>query len=360
MKRFSRYLAIAAALASIACMAPAVSLAAPDPSASPSPKLDMSFLLLPAYDIEAAPKASPSPVPQGSGSVTYRVGDEILAHVPQVALPAGSTGPLSISLPPGTPALADEGWEIFPKSDPNELRLILVPLKAGKLTLPSLAIQDSAGKSIGRTNPWPAEVVSAIRKDDPAPQKPVDLKPPAEVAFPWWAIAMMAVVALMIVGAIVYWAYRWSQRKRALLPKAVEPPKPEDEVALLALAELEKSGALSRGEFKKHYFRVSEILKTYIGARYGFDAPENTTRELFQNLKTAWHEELGSNPDWLGKLQTLFGQLDLVKFTDHVPEPGEAKQVAEVAREFVRATRRMPVILQQGPVLPSGGPRAPR
>jgi hypothetical protein len=163
----------------------------------------------------------------------------------------------------------------------------------------------------------------------------------------------MVICGLLVLGALIYWFYRWSKSNRPLPPKPVEPPKPEDEVALTALAQLEKSGFLERGEYKKHYFGVSEILKTYIGERYGFDAPENTTREMMENLKLAWARELGGDEKRLNTLGELFEQLDLVKFTDHVPEKIESQTVVSVAREFVRGTRRKPVIAAPPVVTPS-------
>src|SRR6185437_16115559 len=114
-----------------------------------------------------------------------------------------------------------------------------------------------------------------------------------------------------------------------------EPPKPEDEVALAAFAALEKSGVLAKGDFKKHYFRVSEILKTYVGARYGFDAPESTTQEMLQMLDRAMAAEFATDATKLGSLIELFGQLDLVKFTDHVPAGSDSSRVVAIAREFV-------------------------
>lgn len=333
----------------------AISVAIADPAPQASPKLDMSFLLLPAYELEAAPSSStpsPSPTPESA----HRVGDEIVLGVPQLSIPQGTSTPLKVELPPGSSSLNDEGFEIFTKSDASDLKLIVVLMKAGNLTLPSLAIQDAAGKSFARTNPFRVEVKSAIKPDDPKPQEPAELRPPAELAFPWWAVALMAVGALLVVGAIAYSLYRWNKnRKAALLAKPVEPPKPEDEVALAALSQLEKSGALERGEFKKLYFRVSEILKTYIGKRYGFDAPENTTREMMENLRQAWAREFSGDEKRLTSLAELFEQLDRVKFTDYVPPSIESQGVIGVAREFVRTTKRKPVI-----VTPDGGPSAVR
>ncbi len=312
----------------------------PTPRPSVSAKLDMGFLLLPAYELE--PVAS-SPSPSQTPAAEHRVGDEIVLQVPQLSIPQGSSGPLKVDLPPGTPPLNDEGFEIFSKTDGPELKLIVVPIKAGNLTLPSLAIQDSTGKSFARTNPFRVEVKSAIRPDDPKPQEPAELRPPAELAFPWWAVGLMVAGALLVLGGLLYALYRWNKNRRAVPVKVVEPPKPEDEEALSALAQLEKSGALERGEFKKHYFSVSEILKTYIGRRYGFDAPECTTRELLDNLRQAWAREFAGDEKRLTALAELFEQLDRVKFTDHIPASVESQGVVGIAREFVRVTRRKSV-----------------
>lgn len=330
----------------------------PAPQPSASPKLDMGFLLLPAVELEPTAPAADTSV-KGKASATpaseYRVGDEIVLKAPQLTLPEGSQPPLKVEIPPGTPALNDEGWDIFPPSDPSEFKLIAVPMKAGSLTLPSLAIQDSSGKSIARTNPFRIEVKSAIRPDDPKPQEPAELRPPADLAFPWWVVILMAFAAALVLGAILYALYRWSKNRRTQVAVApVEPPKPEDEVALLALAQLEKSGALEKGEFKKHYFGVSEILKTYIGRRYDFDAPENTTREMLENLKQAWARDFSGSEKRLTALSELFEQLDRVKFTDYVPPLVESRGIVEVAREFVRATRKAPVIMTSSTQGPSG------
>jgi hypothetical protein len=322
--------------------------AEPAPQPSASAKLDMGFLLLPAVELEpVAPATDVNAKNNASPSAhtEYRVGDEIILKASQLAVPQGSTPPFKVDIPPGTPALNDEGWEIFPQADPSEFKLIAVPMKAGNLTLPSLAIQDSSGKSIARSNPFRIEVKSAIRPDDPKPQEPAELRPPAELAFPWWAVVLMAFAAAFVLGAILYSLYRWSQGRKAKPAEPIEPPKPEDEVALAGLAQLEKSGALEKGDFKKYYFGVSEILKTYIGRRYDFDAPENTTREMLENLKQVWAKDLSGNEKRLASLSELFEQLDRVKFTDYVPPLAESRGIVEVAREFVRATKRPPAIV---------------
>lgn len=101
-----------------------------------------------------------------------------------------------------------------------------------------------------------------------------------------------------------------------------------------------------KGQFKKHYFRISEILKNYIGDRFGFDAPESTSREILALLKKQKVEGLRSDEEEIERLERLFEKLDLVKFTDHSPVFGESAQVLDEARDFVMNTRRVKVVAQ--------------
>lgn len=309
-------------------------------AAEPNPaSIDAEFLKLPAFDLERV-----------DGAAQVQVGDSVILRMAGLAYERPKE--LRLQAPPGTESLTDQGWEIHIEVDtptpPGEYRIRATPLKAGKITLPSLAIvrataqeEGSSAPPLARTNPMTLEVASAIKPDDPKPGQPVDMRPPISLRFPWWALALAAafMLALGITGFVAY--RRWRGRTARPTPaKPVEPPKPEDEVALSALAELERNGPLRKGEFKAHYFKVSEILKNYIGARYRFDASESTTREMISQLE----EKRVLEDSRLDRLETLFGKLDLVKFTDHVPLPDEGQMITELAREFVRATRRPPEI----------------
>jgi hypothetical protein len=310
-------------------------------------ELDPGFLLLPAFDLDRIPQADPSGVKSKDAPVADagpKVGSPVLLRVQGVNLPgiADPSKSLKLEVPPGTEDLTDQGWEVaaVPDNVPaGEFWIKVVPLKAGSLTLPSLALKDASDKAVARTNPFTLTVPSSIRKDDPKPEQPEDMAPPVSLRFPWWLIAVGVLGVLMLLGGAIYGYLRWRKRVRPVaLAKPAEPPRPEDEMAFAALAELERQGPLKRGEFKAHYFRLSEILKIYIGRRYRFDAAESTTRELIRSLEE--RGELGDQR--LDRLETLFEKLDLVKFTDHVPLPDEGLRLLELTREFVQLTRRPP------------------
>lgn len=317
--------------------------AASEPLGSPSagPALDTDFLLLPAYDFERS----------AQGGAT-RVGDTLELKLSSISLPAGvSPSELTLAVPPGNSSLDDQGFAIEKAAsaangstaNAADLTAVVVPLRPGMLTLPSLAVvvSGSVPKAVARTNPFQIEVASAIQANDPKPKEPAPARPPLTIDFPTWVLVVAGILGFLVLAFLFYAAYRWSKNHRPELPLRREgPPLPEDEAALLALAELEKSGwGRTGGDHKKYSFRVSEILKTYIGVRYRFDAPECTTRELFASL-----DELPSGFPQRAELRALFDGLDRVKFTDYLPQTGELSHFVAEARRFVQSTRKAPPV----------------
>ena len=240
----------------------------------PAPTIDPGFLLLPAYDVD-------SPIKSG------KVGDrlELSLHNVKEVNTSSPDLKLELELPPGDKnSLLDQGWEVSAviSRGNSDFAFVAVPLKSGVLKLPMLALVQG-GKRIARLNPWSIEIQSAIKKDDPKPQEPVPVKPPSSLAFPIQVVVGGGLLVLLLVAAAIY-AFMRAKKRRGKPAPPPEPPKPEDEVALAALMALEKSSTLGKGEFKTYYFKASEILRTYIGARFGFDAMEMTTRELLDEL----------------------------------------------------------------------------
>jgi len=284
-------------------------------SSSPSPSVDLS---LPAYDL-----SSPSSL--------VRVGDAVELQV--------LNPPQQVTLDTTTLTESDgEGWSLISAQLP---KIVVSPVKVGKWTLPSLGLKDASGKSVGRTNPLTLEVQSAIPQNDPRPDQPEGAEPPIAVAYPTWFVALLLLIGAGVLIAAGYGIYRWLKNRKPKEPKRVEVVLSEDEKALHALTELEKRGLLLEGQFKVYYFKLSEIAKEYIGARYRVDALESTTREIVNLLND---KRILSEP-LLERLESSFDQLDLVKFTDHVPHPSEGEMLLSEMREFVKTTRRVPSIV---------------
>jgi hypothetical protein len=120
------------------------------------------------------------------------------------------------------------------------------------------------------------------------------------------------------------------------------PPRPAHEVALERLDRLGAYGFLEDADNRPFYFSVSEVIRDYLGARYGFDSLEMTTDELMAELQRQAGRELASF--MLAEIQGWLSACDLVKFAKVSPTANEARGALESAIRIVTATRPAPVV----------------
>ncbi len=283
----------------------------PDPNQSPSSApADATFLALPTVNVQPMEAAK-----------TYFVGDRVVLRTEPAEV--GD----QMQLVPND-QLFDQGWTIG-------AGLVVVPIKTGQLTLPSIGLKNTQGQLVARTNPMTLQVQSAINKDDPKPQEPAAVQPPVRVGFPLLWTIIISVLALALITVLGVWLFRRIQAVR----RSRMPPKPErplHESILDELSALATRGLLQKGEYKKYYFGISEILKKYFGRRFDFDALESTSAELMHSLR----ERAGLlSAAQLDSISELFERLDIVKFTDHQPSESDAVSCLEQARKIVEETR---------------------
>jgi hypothetical protein len=201
--------------------------------------------------------------------------------------------------------------------------------------------------------PMSFDVASVLKEGETTP---ADLKHPIAMAerlvWPW------VLIGLALVAAVLYlWWRQRSRRPRAALPAVPPtPPRPEHEIAYEELQQLLASGRLERGETKAFYIELAEILRRYLGRRFGIDTFERTTFEILEALRGA---RLGANAATLAA-QGL-GSCDLVKFAKYVPDRDETRRHVELAYRLVDETRRReapPADAGLGAVAAGGGTAA--
>jgi hypothetical protein len=104
-------------------------------------------------------------------------------------------------------------------------------------------------------------------------------------------------------------------------------------VAREALHDLRHAGLTREGRFAEHFDRVSDIVRRYLGDRYGFDGLESTTREMLGELR-------GTTPriPVLDEIERFLRQADLVKFARLTPSEPECATVLSEAEAIVEQT----------------------
>lgn len=215
------------------------------------------------------------------------------------------------------------------------LSFVALPKAPGRheLTLPALpiSIARASGELISLCTQPHTIVIEDPTSSTPNP-KPKDNPPPRRQREEWTflkqAVSIGAIA--LVVGAILAWLIgRWLKRPRPVPPPP--PPRPPWEVALESLHDLRHAGLTREGRFAEHFDRVSDVVRRYLGDRYGFDGLESTTREMLGELRATTPRIIV-----LDEIERFLRQADLVKFARLTPTElecstalGEAEQIVE-------------------------------
>jgi hypothetical protein len=161
-------------------------------------------------------------------------------------------------------------------------------------------------------------------------------------------VGLAGALVLSIGGLLIRRALR---RRRVLHADAVPagPRRPADEVAMEKLRALRAAGKFSVDGYRPFTFALAEIVRAYLGARYGFDSLELTTTELIGELqlKAPHLCEPGS------EVLRFLSDTDLVKFAKAGSTDDAALKGLDAAQSIVLSTAAPLEIAAQssGPIL---------
>lgn len=167
------------------------------------------------------------------------------------------------------------------------LKVSLAAFAVGELTTPALELLVTQGAASARQSVPRIEVLVASSLPDDAPAAGADLydvRAPEEVPVRTWRL-VYALLGALVAAVAAFLLLRWLRSRKT---KAAPPPAPDplDVRTARSLDELAALDLPGKGRFKEFYFRLSEIFRSYLGARFGFEALESTTPELLDALRT--------------------------------------------------------------------------
>ena len=213
----------------------------------------------------------------------------------------------------------------------------LEPLTSGKLEIPEFIftfndVNDPNHIYKLRTEPFNIEVTSLLAKDR-ANLKIEDIEtvvePPAKPISIWiWAGSASAVLALIVIGILVY-----IRSKRPDVQIRIY--KPAHEIAYERMRILVAENLIEKNQVKQFYERINTILRHYIEHRFNLRAPEQTTEEFLNDLKNS---NVLTNAD-KQSLAEFMNHCDLVKFAKHKPDNNQIQQTFNLVKEFIEKTK---------------------
>lgn len=211
----------------------------------------------------------------------------------------------------------------------------LEPMNAGRHLIRSLAIDfvdnrpDSELKgqpSVIESEPFEVNVTSELGDQVPNLANLDPMLPPRQLSTSstqsW--LFVLAIVAAAVIVAV--WLLR---RKRA---KIVEPRRmTPEEIAHEAFAALLAEDLPGKGLFKEFYLRLTGIVRHYIEGTTGLKAPEQTTEEFLDAIRTRNVFPLERSQ----RLKEFLEAADMVKFAGQQPDKVQIELAIARAREFV-------------------------
>lgn len=226
-----------------------------------------------------------------------------------------------------------------PDSSTTTFKVSLQGFELGKQRTPTLQFEltDPAGIVKMPVSGTDVEIISSL----PADSKDTgadyyDVRKPEQIPVRTWRLVYALLIGLAV-ALLAYGVFRYLNRPKPVIAAPVRPVEPAHVRARQALDALAQQNLPGRGRVREHYFRLSEIIRGYLGELYDFDALECTTPELLEALRTRTTPGLP-----MDALVEFANQSDFVRYAKQEPGADECKAALELGYRIVHATAGAP------------------
>lgn len=215
----------------------------------------------------------------------------------------------------------------------------LEPLELGPCEIPALTFhferketpeENSAAAGTLTTEPVWIEVITSLPADPNAfaiadIDEVVEMK--ANYFWLWTALGVAFLLGIGIWIGVLIRPPKTTEIRRVY--------KSAHAIAFERLKAIAAENLVEQGRIKEFYEKLSTCLRHYIENRFQLRAPEQTTEEFLEQLKTSDALRLEHKQ----QLQKFLEHSDLVKFARYEPNPEQINESLTMAEEFVEKTK---------------------
>ena len=289
-------------------------------------------------------------------STMLMIGDQTAMHL-QVTHEANE----QVQLPVFGEALQD-GIEIVDRSaiDTTTLpdgrlqlsqELMLTSFKDSLFSIAPIAI--ASGEDTFWTDPMALNVIQPFEVDSSLAI--TDIKDIERAPIYWWGIIRWILLVVLSCGLIALCFWLWRKYDKYRKPEEEEQIDPEllrpaDEVALEKLDEIKAQKIWKDGKIKEYQTELTDVVREYIGRRFGVQSTEKTSDETLRELEPILVKGQGDNVQCTkeegkvlyNRLKKMLQLADLVKFAKWHTTPDENESALTTAYDFVNETKEVP------------------
>lgn len=162
-------------------------------------------------------------------------------------------------------------------------------------------------------------------------------KPIQEVPLTWDDLAPLVyslLLMLVLGGVTVFFILRYRDNKPIIKIIKIEPKLPPHQEAMRKIEEIKSQQMARKDDPKVYYTELTDVIRTYIKERFGFNALEMTSSEIIDRLMQE------KDKDSIAELKLLLETADLVKFAKHAPMINENDRNLVNAIDFINETKQ--------------------
>ena len=177
--------------------------------------------------------------------------------------------------------------------------------------------------------------VTTFDVDTTKPFKPI--KAPLEVKYLWGEFLYYYIFAALVLITVIAWILLIRKFSKIQV-QSVRRPRPKDPAHIWARKELKKlddDKLWQKGDVKLYYSRLTDILRLYLEFRFNWNAMENTTDEIADEISKYDVNDVAKNL----LLEVLRGA-DLVKFAKMIPAENANTKAMSSAADFIEVTKQ--------------------
>ncbi|MCQ2153779.1 MAG: hypothetical protein MJY44_04325 [Bacteroidales bacterium] len=215
--------------------------------------------------------------------------------------------------------------------------VVLAPFEEGTYELPPILVQVSDSARCDTLVFAPSKVEVKSMPVDTATFEINDIK--GQIRYPLTFAEVAPYVAGGLLAVALAALLAWWLARRARQAEQAARRDPPHIVALRELDKYRSDRYWAPDKQKTFYSGITDTLRTYIDSRFGIDAPEMTTAELFEALKS----EKDIPQDLFAELKELFECADFVKFAKFTAGDDVNAAALPTAVRFVTDTYRVEI-----------------
>ena len=164
-----------------------------------------------------------------------------------------------------------------------------------------------------------------------------DIKPVAKAPIWWWGIFRWILLVILLAALAVatrYLAIFIGRRKGVIPQTPKEHERPAEQIALEKLDRIKEQKIWQTGQTKEYHTQLTDVVREYIGKRFGVSSSEKTSDETLREMKPV----LAEQKQLYEQLRKMLSLADLVKFAKWTATPDENELSLRTAYTFVHET----------------------